>query len=799
MFNLAKHSQSLGPIAPTPGEVLSEGGVLPTGDQSPSGLILPVNNAGEFSDKIMRLVLAGDDEKLEEAKGEIMEVVSTDVQEEVVSAFDSLREQMSNPDQRAILDVTKMLWGALPPSLQGQTMPENEPKVSNTFNLSDHILKESAATDSQGCQGCSGGMTKEARMHSNDAYLLYGVNEKRICPKLAGKNVGNVVSEYTCRYHCIDGLVLDDNKVICGEAIYRAHVMDKFSRDYVDENGQPTGGYIEKRFEVNHNVPPENRMRLAPGELRKPTPASWGSTEARMQAMRKAEGEDRGYKPATNTGDPFQWGAEADDKQNNVDESQQERDRREEASGHQTVNYEGERQENEPKKAFNLREHRTVTAAKGKVDSFVEGTQRGYAYGLVDETGQRIVERYVHPASSSPEDIEKAYQQASLGASLLLQTWKRRRDLVEDQSASLPGKLYSSESGQGLLKEASQGESENDWTCPKCNKIINAKDGSKAWGLIHKHRRECGGKKEAFNLKQFKSAQMTGPRGPIGPDNPQSDDLGLSSDFGLPEDMDFEPDGPSQILDEYYSNIAHCNSVEDVDRNVAEALTDPELNSHDKDEVVDYANSRKSELAGQTAGSNGTPEALAATDNDVKEAKSPPGFKTTVEKMKDEHGFSDDKAFGLAWNMYNEGAESHYDDDTGEKKEEYKEEEKGKKAFNLRSFKAAQYKGDTPGTEDTKVDTCKHCHSTAAMSRHGKDDSWRCTECGATEKATKQQHIDWPKTSQVSQELHPVRNVRPKPKVRPQPGRIITKTNVQPLQNNQQEVDESANDLAIDG
>lgn len=174
---------------------------------------------------------------------------------------------------------------------------------------------------------------KTASPHFGDSYFLYGPSEKRICPKLRGKNIGSdVVSEYTCRHHCLDGIVIDDNKTICGEALWRANVMDKYSRDYTDKDGNITGGYIEKRFEVNHNVDPENKMNLKPGQTRKERPPELGSLESRMQAMRQKEADKRNYKPEPNTGDPFVWDKDVD--QNNVEQSKSTRDKREENSGH---------------------------------------------------------------------------------------------------------------------------------------------------------------------------------------------------------------------------------------------------------------------------------------------------------------------------------------------------------------------------------------------------------------------------------------------------------------------------------
>jgi len=220
------------------------------------------------------------------------------------------------------------------------------------YSLSDHILNNNEATV---------GMKKTAGTdHFGESYILYGPSEKRICPLLAGKQVGSsVVSEYTCRHHCLQGIVIDDNKTICGEALWRGHVMDKFAKEYVDKDGNIVGGYLNKRFEINRNVPEENKMRLKPGETRKSRPPQWGNTESRLQAMRKKEGQSRGYRPDVNTGEPFQWCTDVD--QNNVEQTQEERDRREEAMGHKTVQYTNKtEQENKPKVAFNLKNYKNA-------------------------------------------------------------------------------------------------------------------------------------------------------------------------------------------------------------------------------------------------------------------------------------------------------------------------------------------------------------------------------------------------------------------------------------------------------
>jgi hypothetical protein len=249
----------------------------------------------------------------------ILDMVSPAAVEEAKSALKTITEL--NPvtqrnDAAKILESIYTNWIA-PKALQceEQTVMSNSSKPVK-YNL--NVLNNNIKT---------------ASPHFGDAYFLYGPSEKRICPKLRGKNIGSdVVSEHTCRHHCLDGIVIDDNKTICGEALWRANVMDKYTRDYTDKEGNITGGYIEKRFEVNHNVDPENKMNLKPGQTRKERPPELGSTESRMQAMRQKEADKRNYKPDSNKGDPFVWDKDVD--QNNVEQTKTLRDERENNSGH---------------------------------------------------------------------------------------------------------------------------------------------------------------------------------------------------------------------------------------------------------------------------------------------------------------------------------------------------------------------------------------------------------------------------------------------------------------------------------
>ena len=326
----------------------------------------PVENEGDFISKFADDLLVYNNrpgtqeyERARMAAEEIRDAVSPGFEEEANSILESVMQLDVTQRDQASNYLMKLYEVLIPPMLKGdQTESQMEPVMSEKkqdavegivrFSLTDSVLNNKPD------------MTKIAADQFGQQYMLYGPTEKRICPKLRGKNlsVGDVVSEYTCRHHCIDGLVIDDNKTICGEALWRANAMDKYSREYVNEDGDIVGGYINKRFEVNRNVQEENKMRLKPGETRKPRPAAWGNTESRLQDMRSKEGQARDYRPETNTGDPFDWCHDVD--QNNVGVSQAERDRREEAAGHKLVQYTNRDQaENNPVKTAAQYEHRT--------------------------------------------------------------------------------------------------------------------------------------------------------------------------------------------------------------------------------------------------------------------------------------------------------------------------------------------------------------------------------------------------------------------------------------------------------
>jgi hypothetical protein len=130
----------------------------------------------------------------------------------------------------------------------------------------------------------------------NSAYHTHGPGENRMCPKIR-----NVVNTYICRYHCLDGLAIDDHQVICGEALWRQNVMDKYSREYRDADGNWVGGYLNKRFEI-HRDTGGHPYQLKPGQRHAPIHEDAWSVEKRLQEMRRSESKAREY--SETPGDP---------------------------------------------------------------------------------------------------------------------------------------------------------------------------------------------------------------------------------------------------------------------------------------------------------------------------------------------------------------------------------------------------------------------------------------------------------------------------------------------------------------
>ena len=82
------------------------------------------------------------------------------------------------------------------------------------------------------------------------------------------------------------GLKIDDILDINFEAIWRGNIMDKYNQPYRDEQGNYVGGYINRRFEVDRNIPVGNNLQLLPGTRHRPWMPEYSILESRMESAR---------------------------------------------------------------------------------------------------------------------------------------------------------------------------------------------------------------------------------------------------------------------------------------------------------------------------------------------------------------------------------------------------------------------------------------------------------------------------------------------------------------------------------
>ena len=564
----------------------------------------PVKGFSDFIDKFLGDIMSYDgtgqegDALSNQAIKEIQSAVGQGFEVEANSVLKSIRQLELNDRDKAeeMLRVIYTKW--LSPNMKANgiddnigitTMSEAKPKGIIKFNLSDHVLNN------------HGEVVKTSSKHFGDEYLLYGPTEKRICPKLRGKSggqpgSGDVVSEYICRHHCLDGIVIDDNKTICGEALWRANVMDKFSREYVDKDGNITGGYLNNRFEINRNVPEENKMRLKPGETRKPRPASMGNMESRLQDMRNKEAADRKYRPDTDTSKPFNWTKDVD--QNNVEIDQTERNRREKDSGHKIVEYTNrDKGENNPKVAsFNLKR------AAGRTHKWIDHN------------------------SPTPDQIE--FRRKEFNPVLLTD----------------PGNTSGRWAGGWL---------DGQWKCNKCGTVIRNEEETNQHALIKEHKLECY-HLASFNLSTYKTASFEENKSS---DNDEfAKAMASGESFNIDESEAFpdrytieelkawalEPEEQNpQFLPAYklwskwsQGISAEPQLVQESIRELEGLMTDPEisLNEDDKEslsnliaKLVPYTESNNTTSSGMDQNSQSIGQSLPPIAASTKEAKSPYG------------------------------------------------------------------------------------------------------------------------------------------------------------------------------
>lgn len=199
-------------------------------------------------------------ESPDSAASKILEIVGKDQEQDIV---DTCRQIFKDKDEKTSDNASEVLFGVLAKYHLTQIKEGN--------NMNDKLKKQAQI------------------MRQPGQYSM----PLRICPKLPFSVGNKLISTYNCRHYCLDSIVFDDDpeRVYCAEALWRRHVMDKFAREFKNEEGKWVGGYINSRFQVFHDDG-GNQMELAHGEkTRTPRPHQY-STERRLSEGRGEKTQD---------------------------------------------------------------------------------------------------------------------------------------------------------------------------------------------------------------------------------------------------------------------------------------------------------------------------------------------------------------------------------------------------------------------------------------------------------------------------------------------------------------------------
>lgn len=248
----------------------------------------------ETYEKIMSMVGPDAEDSVKEALGSFYQGMAASLS----TIYDMLvGAGMANPIDAEIVEQLQSQHPELSPNAQKQDKPHVQKNQEEMAMASLQYNQKFAGlylpVANSGMHTLNGNVSavnsKTAATAGYPAYESHGPGENRFCPKIRKD-----VNTFICRNHCLDGLIVDDHQVLCGEAIWRQSVMDKFSVEYRDKDGNWKGGYLEKRFEIHHDDGGHPAL-LKPGQRNAPIHEDAWSLEKRMSEMRKSQGGSRGY------------------------------------------------------------------------------------------------------------------------------------------------------------------------------------------------------------------------------------------------------------------------------------------------------------------------------------------------------------------------------------------------------------------------------------------------------------------------------------------------------------------------
>lgn len=188
---------------------------------------------------------------------------------------------------------------------------QTQASVKNLVKEADKVIqifaKQAASAKIVKKTACSYNLKKQAQQFhgtGHSEFFNFGPDEKRMLPY---SNTGLVGNDWHVWVRARDHNFIFDDHAVDFDTFWRGNIMDKYSQPYRNNKGEWVGGYLNKRFETDHNIPEGNNIQLLPGQRRRPILPEFGSMEARMEASRAKFAKDRGYDPTDSDAKPYNW------------------------------------------------------------------------------------------------------------------------------------------------------------------------------------------------------------------------------------------------------------------------------------------------------------------------------------------------------------------------------------------------------------------------------------------------------------------------------------------------------------
>jgi len=182
-----------------------------------------------------------------------------------------------------------------------------ERSISEADKLIQQFAKKAASCKTIKKESSSFNLKKQAQAYAgslHSEFLNFGPSSIRMLPH---SNTGVIGSDWHVWIRAKDHSFIMDDHAVDFETFWRGNIMDKYSQPYRNEKGEWVGGYLNKRFETDRNVPEGNNHQLLPGQLRRPYMPEFATMEARLEDSRGKFAKERGYDPTDSEAKAYNW------------------------------------------------------------------------------------------------------------------------------------------------------------------------------------------------------------------------------------------------------------------------------------------------------------------------------------------------------------------------------------------------------------------------------------------------------------------------------------------------------------